>query len=1134
MLLLGVGAATISPAAGAAPRPELSLSVPSTVTSGARVLVTGKVASAPDGAHAVLQWQHGKKWASLGRAGVANGRFKIFVLVPAGQSALRVRAIVIARGGRLAVSAIRKLTVRAPATIASRGAQPTSTPATSPGPGSPEPASLGPIAVTAPAVDVAVGSVVGIPAPAPLTSLSEIDGSVLGAGPGVAAFVAGGGIAVSASATAMTGSMTLTLTGTACTASECGRRFVIQLPLAVKPIAASAGPVGTFTQPSPDRIAEAVDNELRDEVLVMLGTSEQPGTPEQAGAAAGAVDGVVAGGLSEEGIYQVRWSTPQDLAARIAELEGQPDVTSVSPSMVGLAATQTAYAPTVAPAYDQPYWTWRYDQVHASQAWSQTTGSDVTVGVVDVGDAFAGSPDLNVSKTLDPIAIPGAHATNVAGLACGKADGAGMVGLAWGCPIVTTYAEATVVMKDGQPVLDGDGQPRTSIPDASVMAAMQRVTKAPGVRVVNVSMGAASGCATAADRDAIEQWIAHGRAFFRRILQGAGSNVLWTFSAGNNCMSGPSSPWAASSDLSNVIDVAATNADRTLASFSNYDVAVAAPGGVEPAQPAIDLQASCDGEDVLDEGRCGLLSSTVAPCPLGYCPERGEMAGTSMAAPVVAGIAALVTAKHPSFSAAQIAACITSTAGTGGVMSTKPPDGQPGGAFADPPLTYAGGPIPVVNAAAAVECQPEGTSVAYTSPGRISDISCAGAGHCVILESRFDGTYGVSQGSGWSPAKLPEIVDPLRAPHSDTSYGYLRCYEDGSFCVALGNYYELDAHGNPSLIPVVAVEEDGAWSTFKAPGPGPRAISSSAPAFQRWRARASCAGRSFCAVVAQYETDGSAALVLSDGTWSAEWFPEEPESIIGPEVKDITCPAIGRCTAVGAGNGFQYGGAIWQYSLGTWTAESAPATEEAAGRHYSVTNQISCSSSTDCTSIGLSEGAFNFFWGEVFTEADGHWSVEDVPLPEGSTYGAAVTMSCYGREECTFVVGANFDGNGSPNLHPYILKQTPSGLSSLDPVDLPPDATSPVLDVGPLSCESSDSCRALARYTVSESEAPVGLLKTGGGTPKVVKAPVIDGEEFSINYGDPYSPGAMSCPSSQVCGLIGGLASKSVVVMLEE
>src|SRR4029077_16177348 len=114
----------------------------------------------------------------------------------------------------------------------------------------------------------------------------------------------------------------------------------------------------TLTQPSPDRVAAAVDHELGDELVITVGSPEAPGTREQAEAAAAAVGGVIAGGLEESGIYQVRWASPQDLAAKTTALEAQLAVTSVGPSSVGLYSATSAFP--VASAYDLSKWTWPY------------------------------------------------------------------------------------------------------------------------------------------------------------------------------------------------------------------------------------------------------------------------------------------------------------------------------------------------------------------------------------------------------------------------------------------------------------------------------------------------------------------------------------------------------------------------------------------------------------------------------------------------------------------------------------------------------------------------------------------------------------------------------------------------------
>jgi hypothetical protein len=276
-----------------------------------------------------------------------------------------------------------------------------------------------------------------------------------------------------------------------------------------------------------------------------------------------------------------------------------------------------------------------------------------------------------------------------------------------------------------------------------------------------MSLGWPHDCVNQTGRGEIEDWISHSRVFFRRFLQRAGSGAVWTFSAGNNCMSGPSSPWAANSDLANVIVVAAANSDETLASFSNYDVSIAAPGGVLPTHPnGIDLDSSCLSDDLQVHGVCGVLSSTVLRCGSAYCPARGEMTGTSMAAPVVAGIAALVTSTHPTFTPAQVAGCIESTAGTEGTGSTKPPNGQPGGRYVHPLLPYTGNPIPIVNAGAAVECG--GTQTVKATPmGPTSGPAGFGmrvsASSCSYLTVLFDGTIGYIYETS-TPSTTFEIV----------------------------------------------------------------------------------------------------------------------------------------------------------------------------------------------------------------------------------------------------------------------------------------------------------------------------------------------------------------------------------------
>src|ERR1700677_2587772 len=183
------GAASVSGHSSAQKSPRLTLSVPTTATTGARVSVTGKATRAPRGASVVLQRQDGKKWVQLGRSAVTHGKFKVSFKAPARAAVLRLRAILIKGRRQLGSSVTRELKVHVPVHGA-KAAGPTSTPASSvpPASGSPTgPGPSGPITVTVPAITVAVGSVAYVDTPSPVTSLTSIEASFSSSAPGVSA-----------------------------------------------------------------------------------------------------------------------------------------------------------------------------------------------------------------------------------------------------------------------------------------------------------------------------------------------------------------------------------------------------------------------------------------------------------------------------------------------------------------------------------------------------------------------------------------------------------------------------------------------------------------------------------------------------------------------------------------------------------------------------------------------------------------------------------------------------------------------------------------------------------------------------------------------------------------------------------
>lgn len=270
--------------------------------------------------------------------------------------------------------------------------------------------------------------------------------------------------------------------------------------------------------------------------------------------------------------------------------------------------------------------------IDAPAAWTVSTGTGVTVAVVDSG-AQLDHPDLAGQLTGNPGERGGGketngidddgngrvddwrgwdfvdgdnlpqdgdgHGTHVAGTIAAAADnGIGVAGVAPGAKVIPVRA------------LDDNGDGYSSdIADAFAYAG------ALGVRVVNASLGGGSPSTAIANAIA------------------AHPNTLFVIAAGNSGTNNDATPaYPCSYTHANILCVGATDATDLRASFSNWG--------------AMSVDLFAPGESILSTYKGG---------------QYAYLDGTSMAAPHAAGAAALVVAANPGWTVAQVRAALKSS-----------------------------------------------------------------------------------------------------------------------------------------------------------------------------------------------------------------------------------------------------------------------------------------------------------------------------------------------------------------------------------------------------------------------------------------------------------------------------------------
>ena len=349
-----------------------------------------------------------------------------------------------------------------------------------------------------------------------------------------------------------------------------------------------------------------------------------------------------------DGVPKLGVATVKGSAEAIAELRRDPAVRSVSveyrrelrrtPNDPALGGQEAG-----APAGTVPQWWLRRQSFPA--VWDVTTGSGALVGVIDSG-IDGGHPELagKIASTAELGTSTGAgfdgdgHGTHVSGLACANTDdGRGVAGAGWGCRIALVKAP---LLRD-EDIAEG------------IRIAVDR-----GANAINMSFGGGPG--TAVLSQAIDYAVQR--------------NVVLVASASNSPVADQGAPASElqPGDAPNInagrglVVTGADFSDRNAATGTGPQISVAAYGfydGIFPYDGPIGLLSTWPQNTTsretgvpLIQPACGCRTS------VGGDSRYARLEGTSMSAPQVTALAALIGHLNPALTLSEKLRIIKGTA----------------------------------------------------------------------------------------------------------------------------------------------------------------------------------------------------------------------------------------------------------------------------------------------------------------------------------------------------------------------------------------------------------------------------------------------------------------------------------------
>jgi len=274
----------------------------------------------------------------------------------------------------------------------------------------------------------------------------------------------------------------------------------------------------------------------------------------------------------------------------------------------------------------------------------------------------------------------------------------------------------------------------------------------------------------------------------------------------------------------------------------------------------------------------------------------------------------------------------------------------------------------------------------------------------------------------------------------------------------------------------------------------------------------SCPTTTWCMTAAKNEAKASSLAWVPPTEFTAGYWqitaknPPTPEGATGVTLQDVSCTTESACTAVGNYYASGYKPYVARWNGSTWALQSAPAPKEGVAGEAMVS--VSCASSTFCVAVGR---AANKPFAESWNGTE--WTILSTVNPEGATEAGFAGVACSTSSSCMAVGSYHATSFGVDKT----LTERWNG-STWAIVSSPNPAKEGLAHLRGVSCLSASSCIAVGSLysgTFPLDEETTIAESWNGTSWTLQTSPNAAGKHFSSFV-------SVSCSSTVACTAVGG------------